>query len=464
MGKPETRGSAQDAATRAFEAGLEHERAGDRAGAAALYREALVHYPAFPDACRNLAGLLAAEGGRAAATAWLRRALAYAPDDATLHARLADQLRLGFDHQAAEAHVRRALELEPSSLEAWFDLGLLHADRAEDRDAIRCFERVLALAERQHPLALASRWHRGTAYLALGDYPRGLADCEVRYEIAGRCPDLPMPMWRAEPLLGRSILVWSDQGYGDIIQFARFVPALAARGARTILAAPPELLPLLRRFQGVGVLVSSSEPPPRADLQVPLVSLPERLGTSLATLPPPLSYGEARPRDGAHWIERAPTTQLAVGINWAGAPSHPQDYKRSASLAPFLALAELPGVALYSLQKGPAAAELAGLSTQGLIVDLGARLGDFADTADAIVDLDLLVSVDSAAVHVAGALGRPALVLLPYAADWRWLRERDDSPWYPSLRLLRQRAPGDWHSVIAEARRAIAQRPPGRVP
>ncbi|MGA2128099.1 MAG: tetratricopeptide repeat-containing glycosyltransferase family protein [Xanthobacteraceae bacterium] len=442
-----------EAATRAWAQGAEREHAGDRRGAAEAYRRAVESHAAFPDAWCSLAALARADGQVPTAIALLRRGLGFSPDSARLHSRLGDLLRVASRLDEATVSLRRAIELDPDSFEAWFNFGLLGAEVGDDGGAMTCYERALALAPADSPLRIAIRWHRAMALLTMGDLAAGFAECEVRSEL--RPPSFQLPLWRGDAPAGRRLLVWADQGFGDTVQFLRFVPPLAARGAEVILSVQPELAPLLGGFPGVGTLLRIGDPLPAADAHVPLMSLPHRLGTTLATLPPmPALPAPMRPTAPA--LARPPSTRLMLGIVWAGDPRHPQDRKRSATLEPFLALCDLPGVVVVSLQTGARAADLDTTGARGLVIDGGAALGDFADTAAALSRIDLLVSVDTGIVHLAGALGRPVLVLLPAAADWRWMRERGDSPWYPSLRLFRQTAPGDWDGVLARVRAVIA--------
>jgi len=449
----------REAATRSFLQAVERERQGDRDAALALYRQALALHGAFPQAAANLAALLAAAGKGVAAIAVLRRALAAAPAAALLYCRLGELLRVAFRLDEAAELLARARALEPGDWEAWFHSGLLRLERGEDGEAVLCFDRALALAPAESPMRIAIHWHRAMAFLARGDFATGFAEAEVRYALKPPpARPFPMPLWRGEALAGRRLLVWSDQGFGDTIQFARFLPLLEAEGAGLVFAVQPELAPLMDGLSRHMTLIAPDDPLPQADFHVPLMSLPYRLGTTLATLPAAVPYLRPPPGRPALHLERAPETRLAVGIVWAGHASHPQDYKRSAPFEPFLALCDIPGVALVSLQSGPRGKDLAAAGAEALVYDLGRHLGGFAESAAALLELDLLVSVDTAMVHLAGALARPAWVTLPYAADWRWLRGREDSPWYPSLRLFRQDAPGDWDGLLARVRAAILER------
>jgi hypothetical protein len=269
---------------------------------------------------------------------------------------------------------------------------------------------------------------------------------------------IPLPLWQGEALDGKTLFVYAEQGLGDTIQFARFLPLVAKRGARVVFDCQPELVRLLSGLAGVDELRPQfqANPLPAADFHVPLLSLPGRLGITLATVPSAVPYLSAPLAVIGPNVPRPPATRLAVGLVWAGRPEHANDRNRSMTLEDLLPLADLPGVALFSLQIGPCASDIGTAGATPLIYDLTPQIRDFADTARLIEQLDLVICVDTSVAHLTGALARPGFVLLPYTPDWRWLGMREDSPWYPTLRLFRQPAPGDWNSVVAKLRDAIA--------
>ena len=265
----------------------------------------------------------------------------------------------------------------------------------------------------------------------------------------------PLPLWHGEDVTGRTLYVYSEQGLGDTLQFARLLPMAAARGARIVFDCPPELLRLFANFPGIAELRPAGAPLPAADFHAPLMSLAHRLGITLANLPAQVPY-IAAPASGPV-LPRPPGTRLAIGLVWAGRPRHTNDHNRSLGLEDMLGLCDLPGVQFYSLQKGPRAEDIATIGARPLVRDLAPAIGDFADTARLVMQLDLVVTVDTAVAHLAGALGRPAFVLVPFTPDWRWMAKREDTPWYPTLRLYRQTAPRDWKTVIARVRDTIAR-------
>jgi hypothetical protein len=246
------------------------------------------------------------------------------------------------------------------------------------------------------------------------------------------------------------MLVYSEQGIGDTIQFVRYAPLLARRGARVILQCQPELKPLFQSLEGVDCVLSTSEALPPFDVQAPLLSLPLALGTTLESIPAQVPYLKADPALAEAWRAKlAPAGRcLKVGLAWAGNPKHRNDRNRSMPLSVLAPLAGVGGVRFYSLQKGDAAGQAKGPPPGMDLVDLTQELNDFADTAAFVANLDLVISVDTAAVHLAGAMAKPVWTLLPFFSDWRWLLDREDSPWYPTMRLFRQRTRGEWGGVV----------------
>lgn len=359
---------------------------------------------------------------------WYRSCIAIRPGYATVHANLAVSLVYQGRFQEGIAAAQRALELDPDFHEARFTLACVR--------------------------------------LLLGDFERGWADYEIRRETADaklNLPDWPQPVWRGEPLEGRTILLHAEQGVGDTIHFVRYVPLVAARGGRVIIGLQGGLDRLLSRLQGVASTLVPDAPMPPFDVQCPLMSLPHIFDTRLDTIPADIPYLVADPELVRKWRDVFPADDtLRVGIAWAGNPDHRNDRERSVDPALFAPLARIPGVRLYSLQKGAAAGRIERVGPG--VVDLGARITDFADTAAVLEHLDLVLAVDTSVVHLAGAMGRPVWALLAFCPDWRWLLERDDSPWYPTARLFRQPALYDWDSVMTRVHEALeaAARSPSR--
>jgi ADP-heptose:LPS heptosyltransferase len=268
-----------------------------------------------------------------------------------------------------------------------------------------------------------------------------------------------LPQWDGAPAKGKTILLFGEQGAGDMIQFVRYAPMVAERCARTVLVCGPDLKTLLKGVNGVSEVVDYDEQPPRFDQHVPLMSLPKLFKTDLDSIPAPIPYLSADPAKVEHWrLRLGGRPGRKIGLAWAGRITHPNDRNRSMSLAQLAPLAAVKNVQWISLQKGPAEAE-ARTPQAGLeITDVSSELTDYSDTAALIANLDLVISVDTSVVHVAGAMGKPVWVLLPFIPDWRWLLDRPDSPWYPTMRLFRQRAVGDWEPVVQGIAEKLKQR------
>jgi hypothetical protein len=334
------------------------------------------------------------------------------------------------------------------------------------------------MALRLDPQSASTHWNRALALLQGGDYARGWPEYEWRWRRPGARPRLSTdrPAWDGRPLEGRTILLWCEQGLGDAIQFARYAPRVQRQGGRVLLQCPGILRALFRTLPGVEAVLAEGEALPAFDVHAPLLSLPALLGTTLATVPAEVPYLSADPALVGAWRKKlAAVPGLRVGVAWQGNPHHKWDRHRSVHLAAFAPLARVGGVRLVSLQKGPGAEQLAALRGRLPVVDFGDDLGasgPYPDTAALMRGLDLVVTVDTATAHLAGALGVPVWVPLSTIVDWRWLLGREDSPWYPTMRLFRQAQLGDWGPVFArlaeELRALVTGGPPvgpaGRAP
>ena len=295
----------------------------------------------------------------------------------------------------------------------------------------------------------------------MGRFEQGWAGYEWRWKCKefGSLPPFQPPLWDGSFLDGRTILVHAEQGLGDTLQFIRYVPSLHQRGGRVILMCQPPLVRLLTRSPGIERLLAHGDPVPEFDVHTPLLSLPRLLGTTLESVPADVPYLEAEPQLVEAWRHRLGSYPgFKVGIVWQGNPKFRLDRLRSIPLAQFAPLARVPGVHQFSLQKGPGAEQLAAVTDRFPVTDLGRRLDDFMDTAAVLKNLDLVISVDTAIAHLAGALGIPVWVALPFAPDWRWLMGREDSPWYPTMRLFRQTRPGQWEDVFHHIAEALQRR------
>lgn len=347
---------------------------------------------------------------------------------------------------------QEAIAVRDDNADLWNDLANALAAQNRLDEAIAHYERAVAI----RPDFAVAHMNLGMILMRTGELPRGLAEFEWRWQTPGFLPFLcPQPQWAGEDLRGKSILVHTEQGAGDAIQFIRFLPRIAERARRVILVAPDPLLRLFESADGYDLLRSTGEIA-AADFDVftPLMSAPRYLGLTADTIPTPIPYLRP-PADHPLKIEAHPDRPFKVGLVWSGSPSQGNDRNRSANLEALAPLLEVPGAAFYSLQVGPRAADVRRLAPPHRVHDLSPDLRDWADTAAAISQLDLVIGVDTGVIHLAGALGKPVWVLLCHSPDWRWGLRRSDNPWYPTMRLFWQPAPKDWASVVAETAAAL---------
>jgi tetratricopeptide (TPR) repeat protein len=389
------------------------------------------------------------------------RAIALLPDYADAASNRGNVLQELDRFEAAVASYDQALALQPD-----------HADaRANRAAALRALGRyVAALGDYDRVLAvrpdhIAARSGRSLCLLQMGDLARGWVEYESRWQtprFAARAGRLAQPNWSgAEALAGKTILLHAEQGFGDTLQFCRYAPLVAARGARVVLEVARPLVRLLATLDGVDQVIADGMPVPPFDLHCPLMSLPLAFGTTLATIPPPATLVPPADRI-ADWRRRlAALPGLRVGLIWAGSSTktYPEgraiDRRRSITLEDYAPLAAVPGVSFVSLQKGDAARQAAAPPPGMTLLDVTDELNDFADTAALVAALDLVISVDTAVAHLAGTLNKPVWILTQFDADWRWLADRTDSPWYPTARLFNQPAIGDWGAAIADVTAAL---------
>ncbi len=425
--------------------------------AVASYDRAITLQPDLVDAHTNRASALANLGDLDAALAGCETALSLQPGFAEAHnVRGSAQSNQG-RFEAALTSFDAAIALRPDLAEAHNNRGVILQALGRHEAALESFDIAIALS----PEASEAHSNKSMCLLAMGDYERGWRLHEWRWNAWFSMPrrDLPGLPWLGDaPIDGKTILVHAEQGFGDSLQFCRYVPMLAERAA-VVLEVPQPLVRLLSGLRGVGQVVASGDSLPRFDAFVPILSLPLAFGTTLETVPASVPYLHADPRRSARWRRRlADLPGRKVGLVWSGMarPELTQamsiDRRRSVTLDRFAPFGAIPGLCLVSLQKGLSPARPA----DGMVLhDWTDELDDFADTAALVDALDLVISVDTSVVHLAGALGKPVWVLNRYDQCWRWLRDRSDSPWYPTARLFRQGAPGDWNGVVAEVAAAL---------
>ena len=422
------------------------------------YAAAIGLRPNYLDALKNRAELLAKLQRNEEALAAYDAAVALAPALAELVSNRSTVLNSLNRHAEALAGYDRALALKPQFTDAINNRGItLNALNRFD-EALACFERAIALK----PDYVNAHWNRSLTLLRMGRFAEGWREHEWRWqkpEFAPHKLDLKQPLWQGrEDLTGKTILLLAEQGYGDTLQFVRYVPLLEARGARVLLFVPEPVVGLLRQSFPNAIVFNRTDAFPPADFQCPLISLPLAFGTLLETIPAPPAYIRPPPERLEKWAARigAPGAPR-VGVVWTGSATHKNDINRSIDLDTFAPILRTGGVRFFSLQKEMRDGEAARLAGFGNVTSLGADLADFADTAAAIAALDLVVTVDTSVAHLAAAMGKPTWILLPFVSDWRWLPGRATSPWYPSARLFWQPAIGNWEPAISKARDELSR-------
>ncbi len=345
----------------------------------------------------------------------------------------------------ALAAVRKAIELKSEYPEAQSNLGAVLSAAGRTQEAVKAFERAVAIA----PAMPMPHKNLGLALLRSGEFRRGWQEYEWRWRADGIPPrDYPLPLWQGQPLNGKTILLYTEQGLGDALQFARFVPVLAEQGARVILEVHKPLVPLMRNLKGVSQVVELGSPPPACDTYQAIMSLPHVMGINGSNVPVPIPYIEPDATKVASWRARLGSHGFKVGIVWEGKAETPSQRTRSTTLESFAGLAAIDGVRLISLQKG-ADISSASFKVESLGEDFDTGPGAFMDTAAVIRNLDLVVTIDTSVAHLAGALGAPVWIAIKLAPDWRWEDKGETNPWYPNARLFRQPAIGDWQGAFA---------------
>ena len=387
-----------------------------------------------------------------AALASYDAALKLNPQNAEFHAGRANVLNhMGRNEEALADHLT-ALSLRPDDAGFHANHGNILYGLNRYDEAFSAFEKAVSL----QPNFAYAHYNEGFCRLLLGDTERGWKKYEYRWEGAENSRprrNFSQPNWLGNSsIAGKTILIHAEQGYGDTLMVCRYVPRVAALGARVILEVPSALLRLMEGLEGVSMIVPRGADIPAFDIHCPIMSLPLAFKTRLDTIPDTIPYLQVPKEDIGHWHAKLGNGGFKVGIAWAGSTAFKQDRDRSITLKNILPVCSVQGPKYFSIQKLLRDGDVAILHANPQILQLGEDLADFQETAAAMMSLDLIISSDTSIVHLAGALGKPVWVLLPFKPDWRWLLDRSDSPWYPTARLFRQRQRGDWVSVTNEVR------------
>lgn len=450
-----------DSVVAIFRRGEAQLQARELQAAEQVFRQAVVLDPQFAEAHANLGYVLNQLGNDAEALSHYRRALEIAPDNATVHLNLGALLARNKRHTEAEASYAVALALDPQSSAVWSNLGALNLNLKREETAEACLRHAIAL----DPLNARARFNLAYQRLRHGDFEAGWALFESRDWYREMGEKWAFPRWHGESLAGRTLLVTDQAGHGDMIHFCRYIPLLKARGAAHItLLCHPALKRLMGSLIGLDGVCSIDEEVPQThfDFWMPLMSAPYLLETRPDTVPAQLPYLQASPLLRTHWSSQLPHAGgIRVGLVWKGNPQFENDGDRSlAHLQTLAPLWSVPDVHFFSLQKGADEEDIAACLERQPLVALGSQMQDFADAAAIVAELDLVITVDTAMAHLAGALGKPCWLLLPwYMTDWRWGTTGTDSIWYPGvLRLFRQGPDGAWDAVIADVALALMER------
>ncbi len=445
-----------------------------------VYRYILHQQPDCYPALVNLGATLRVNGQLTAAIACYQKALLLQPEEALIHANLGNALKDAGDQTNAIAHYQQAIALGLKNAEVYHNLGNAYQNDGQLTAAIASYHQSLALAPDQIKTLIAlgnalqalgcvweaiiyyekvltlepnhdeAIWDKAFTTLLAGDLIQGFTEYESRWWVkcAPHPQSFPQPLWDGLPLDGKTILLHTEQGFGDAIQFIRYAPLVAQKGGKVIVQCHQSLVRLFRTIAEIQTVIAIGDPLPDFHFHAPLMSLPHLFGTTLATIPCAIPYLFPAKLSGVKIIAK---TRLKIGIAWGGNTSvyrGDRNRYRSCPLQYFSPLFKIPDITWFSLQKGEHRAELTEFADKNRIYDLNEQIKDFADTAAIISQLDLVITVDTSVAHIPGAIGIPVWVILPFCGDWRWLLHREDTPWYSTMQLFRQKQPGDWLEVL----------------
>lgn len=423
---------------------------GDLNGAEFIYRKILEEYPNNADSW-HLLGLVAYQVGKyEEAIKNINKAISINSNQAIFYSNLGmAQDALGNEDESMESF-RKALEINPSYDKAYlahYNLGVYYMDRGKIKEALEHYNKAIELNKN----FFEARWNRSLVLLLLGRFEEGWKEYEYRFkkEKPTDTRNFSKPKWDGSSLEGKKILIVSEQGFGDTINFIRYVHLVKEKGGYVIYECKKELRRLFQGFPGIDEIVEKEKgaiPNVKFDTYTYLMSLPGIFNTNLDNIPNKIPYLKANPELAKKFEKEFNTNKFKIGIVWAGNPEQPNDKNRSIRFEKFKILKSIPEVQLYSLQKGEVAKQL----DDSVIINMADKINDFADTAVIIENLDLIITVDTSVAHLAGAMGKRVWILLAVSADWRWLLNRNDSPWYPTAKLFRQPKLGDWDSVFDE--------------
>ena len=423
------------------------------------YDKILLLKPDFAEVYVHRGNARLNRGMASEAIADFKQAVEYRPDSAAAWNNLGTALeRTAGNPDDIIASYRRAIALKTDFFEAFNNLGVTFQYLNQYEEAIEHYRQAIRI----QPDFEEAHFNLSLVLLVTGRFSAGWEEYEWRIkkqDWQSLCPhEFSIPRWDGTPFPGKTLFVYDEQGLGDTLQFVRYLPMVRALGGKVVLETAEPLLELLKSAEIADEIISrpfSSDPNACFDYHVPLLSLPGMFRTCPDTIPAKIPYLAASPKKSAYWRNRIDPSRLAIGIVWSGKPSHRNDRNRSCPFSKFKALLAIPGIQVIGLQKGAAASQAAELPPDSGFENVGHRLGHFDDTAGLIESLDLVITVDTSVAHLAGAMGKPVWVLVPFAPDWRWLLDRSDTPWYPTMRLFRQPKAGDWDAVFRKVKKEL---------
>ena len=437
-----------------FQIALRAHQTGNINRAVKYYSKAIKINPENPKYLNNMGVAYRALGQSIASIACYYRSLSLAPSNSDVLTNLGNALREIGDLEKAKLFHEKSVLMDSENADAIYNLGLTLRDLGWPKEALGLFDRSRELDPRNSEY----EWDRALTLLLLGNLKEGFTEYECRWRLErNKVRRSDKPLWDGSRLEGKTILIHQEQGFGDTIQFSRYIEKVGKAGGVVVVEVASPLLDLMSGVKGVDLVVDRNEVFTDFDYHIPMLSLPNVFGTELRTIPKNMPYIFA-PKEKKYDLAKLSKNLFNIGFAWAGSPTHQNDKDRSCGILPFISILELSGISLYSLQTGAAAKELSRHNLNNLVIDLGSDLKNFADTALIVQELDLIITVDTALAHLAGAMCKPVWVLLPYAPDWRWMLERNDSPWYQSMCLFRQPAPSDWNGAFCSIRNALREK------
>jgi Flp pilus assembly protein TadD len=440
--------------------GVIYYQLGDYNNAIKYLKKEIQITPSNAGAYNDLGIIFQEEGRIDEAIKYYQKALHLNPDLAEAHSNLGTAFKEKDNFDEAIICYQKALQKKPYFADVYNNLGVVLQNKGQFEEAIQYFQKALQI----EPDHAKSHWSLSFSLLLLGNFDQGLKEYEWRWktkDFVTQQRRYSRSLWDGSDISGKSILIYPEQGIGDIIQFIRYIPLVAQRGAKVFFECPKELVSLLKNLRGMEQMIIFGENLPEFDIYCPLLSLPLIFKTTLNSIPAEIPYIKVDSSLMQKWKEKFyyNNYEFKVGLAWTGNPKNIRDHYRSISLEIFKPLAQCDNVIFYSLQKGKAA-EQAKNPPEGMkLIDYTDEINDFSDTAALIENLDLVISVDTAVAHLAGAMGKPVWTLIPFSLpDWRWMLDREDSPWYPTMRLFRQPSYGDWKSVIEQVKEELKKR------